>query len=148
MNIEPNKVYDLRYRCEVYKDVDEGEVRAFWNGETDTWGKLTILPIDGDAPRYLFEREIVDAEPCEFVVAKVSTHNLITSREELAELAPALVDMLREFVCFGTCQQANAYERKSLAEKFAELAHEALEQFPQLKLNHVGAKTIIRDVTS
>lgn len=35
---------------------------AYWTGEIDTWGKLTIKPVDGTAPHYLFPDEIVDVE--------------------------------------------------------------------------------------
>ena len=70
--------------------------------------------------------------------------DLTISADELHGIAPALVDMLREFVTYGLCRQSNTHERKSLAEKFAALSHDALKQFPDLKLNHVGAKTIVR----
>jgi hypothetical protein len=69
--------------------------------------------------------------------------DLTISERELAALAPALVDTLREFVTYGLCRQANTVERKMLSEKFADLAHGAMQQFPTLKLNHCGAKTIV-----
>lgn len=63
------------------------------------------------------------------------------TRDELLALAPAMADMLREFTGYGLCRQANTAERKSLAEKYARLAHEALTQFPTLKLNYMNCKT-------
>jgi hypothetical protein len=69
--------------------------------------------------------------------------DLTISREQLAELAPELLDTLREFVGYGLCRQNNKWERQSLAEKFADLAQQALKQYPSLKLNHCGAKTIV-----
>lgn len=71
------------------------------------------------------------------------TFDCTITRDELHAIAPALVDCLRELVNFGLCRQANTAERKMLAEKYARLSHEALTQFPMLKLNHCGAKTII-----
>jgi hypothetical protein len=71
--------------------------------------------------------------------------NLTITRDELIEIAPALLDAVREFVTYGLCRHANTWERKIMAEKFESLAHETLLQFPQLKLDHVGAKTIITD---
>lgn len=143
--ITPNTVYDITYRCTTPgPDVEEGEIRAYWTGEIDTWGKYTIQPIDGSAPLYLFAREIIEAEEWPYAKPEISTFNLIIDRAELNALAPEMLDMLREFVTYGTCRQGNAFERKSLAEKFAALAHEAQRKFPNLKLNHCGAKTIVR----
>lgn len=71
--------------------------------------------------------------------------DLVIDRARLNELAPALLASLREFVGYGLCRQGNTFERKSLAEKYAALAHDALKQFPDLKLNHCGAKTVVTD---
>lgn len=65
------------------------------------------------------------------------------SNADIAEVAIPAIDMLREFVTYGLCRQNNTAERKMLAERFAQLAGEALKRFPSLKLNHVGAKTIL-----
>lgn len=69
--------------------------------------------------------------------------DLTISRQRLNEIAPALLDELREYVIYGGCRQGNAAERRALAEKFAELANGTLKRFPDLKLNHVGAKTTV-----
>lgn len=74
--------------------------------------------------------------------------DLTITREELNALAPALLETVREFVGYGLCRQANAVERKSLAEHYAKIAHDTLRQFPTLKLNHMGAKTIIVDAVA
>ena len=71
--------------------------------------------------------------------------DLTIRRDELNHIAPEVVTMLREFVYFGQCRQKNTFERKSLAEHFAALSDEALRKFPSLKLNHVGAKTLVID---
>jgi hypothetical protein len=143
--LDTGKVYDITYRCTTPgPEVEEGEIRAFWTGEIDTWGKYTLQPIDGDAPRYLFAHEISEAEEWPYAKPKISSFNLIISRAELAALAPELVDTLRELVGYGLCRQANTAERKSLAARYAKLAHDALKKFPQLKLNHANARTIIR----
>lgn len=73
----------------------------------------------------------------------ITDFDLTITRAALNELAPALVDTLREFVSYGTCKQGNTHERKALAERFAKLAYEAIRQFPDLKLNHVGARTVV-----
>ena len=72
-----------------------------------------------------------------------SDFNLTISRQRLNEIAPALLDELREYVTYGLCRQNNAAERRALAEKFADLADGTLKKFPDLKLCHVGAKTTV-----
>lgn len=72
-----------------------------------------------------------------------SNFDLTISRQRLNEIAPALLDELREYVTWGLCRQGNAAERRALAEKFAELADGTLKRFPDLKLNHVSAKTTV-----
>lgn len=58
-------VYDIAYRCTTPgPDIEEGTVRGYWTGEIDTWGKHTVIPVDGSAPRYLFRREFVDVRRC------------------------------------------------------------------------------------
>jgi hypothetical protein len=73
--------------------------------------------------------------------------NLTISQDEVLRLAPAIIDTLRELVGYGLCRQANTYERKSLAEKYAQLALKALDDFPDLKLNYCNTtcKTIVAD---
>jgi hypothetical protein len=63
------------------------------------------------------------------------------TQAEAVALAPVVIDLLREFTAYGLCRQKNAFERKAMAEKFAELAREALRKFPQLDLNKMGAET-------
>ena len=72
-----------------------------------------------------------------------SNFDLTISRQRLNEIAPALLDELREYVTWGLCRQGNAAERRALAEKFAELADGTLKKFHDLKLSHVGAKTTV-----
>jgi len=74
-----------------------------------------------------------------------SDFDLTISRQRLNEIAPALLDELREYVIYGLCRQDNAAERRALAEKFAELAEDTLKKFPDLKLSHVGAKTLVEE---
>jgi hypothetical protein len=74
---------------------------------------------------------------------ETSDFDLEISHEELCELAPALLVLFREFVGYGMCRQANAFERKSLAEQFRSLAIKAQREFPSLKLNHGGAKVVV-----
>lgn len=67
--IVPNIVSEISYRCDLYKDTEEGTVVAYWTGEIDTWGKLTLRVVEvlagGDyfdelpATMYLFPREIL-----------------------------------------------------------------------------------------
>lgn len=71
--------------------------------------------------------------------------DLTITWDDLCRIAPQLLATVKGFVGYGLCRQANTWERKSLAEKFASLAQEALKQFPQLKLNHMNAKTTIVD---
>lgn len=61
--IKPGVVYDLWFRCTTPgPDVEEGELRAYWTGEIDTWGKYTFMGVDGAPTHYLFPREIVDIQ--------------------------------------------------------------------------------------
>jgi len=76
-------------------------------------------------------------------MSETDNFDLTIQKDELEKLTPALVDTLREFVTYGLCRQNNTFERKILAEHFAVLAANAMKQFPNLKLNHVGAKTIV-----
>lgn len=65
------------------------------------------------------------------------------TRKEVEALAPALIEMLGEFVTYAMCRASNTHDRKSLVEKMRDLSGVAMKKFPTLKLNHVGAKTII-----
>ena len=69
--------------------------------------------------------------------------DLTIPEAEILLIGDKLIDTLREFVTYGLCRQNNRFERESLAEKFRELAGQALKDFPHLKLSHVGAKTIV-----
>jgi hypothetical protein len=72
-------------------------------------------------------------------------YDLTIAKGDLEPRMAAVVDMLREFVTYGLCRQANTAERKSLAEHYRRMANQALEDFPDLKLNHCTCKTIITD---
>lgn len=74
-----------------------------------------------------------------------SDFDLNISRQRLNEIAPALLDELREYVAYGLCRQGNAAERRALAEKFAALAEDTLQKFPDLKLHHMRAKTTVEE---
>ena len=78
----------------------------------------------------------------------ITDFDLTITQGALNAVAADLVTCLREFVSYGTCRQANTAERKALAEKFRQLSYEAERQFPHLKLNHVGARTIVTDATT
>ncbi len=71
------------------------------------------------------------------------TFNPTISRQQLSELAPDLLNTLRTLVEYGQCRQNNRFERESLAKKYRDLAQQAVKKYPALKLNHMGAKTII-----
>ena len=76
---------------------------------------------------------------------KDKSFDLIISRQDLERLAPDVLDSLREFVQYGLCRMNNQHERNASARHFAEMANATLKRFPQLKLNHCGAKTIVTD---
>ena len=63
--MKPNCVYNITYECRDigYGGVESGEIRAYWTGEIDTWGKYTIVPVDGSERLYLFQDEILNAGP-------------------------------------------------------------------------------------
>ena len=53
----------IDYRCTTPgPEVEEGTVEGYWTGEVDTWGKLTIVPVNGTPALYLFRDEIVAVE--------------------------------------------------------------------------------------
>lgn len=53
------QVCDITFRCTTPgPDVEEGEIRGYWTGEVDCWGKRTIERVDGEPPVYLFPHEI------------------------------------------------------------------------------------------
>lgn len=65
-----NAVREIAYRCELYKDIEEGTVLGYYTGEIDGWGKLTIRVVEVidtnsydvvEVPftMYLFPREIL-----------------------------------------------------------------------------------------
>jgi hypothetical protein len=55
-------VYEIEFRCTTPgPEVEEGGFTGYWTGETDTWGKRTFQPINGQ-PYYLFDRELVSVE--------------------------------------------------------------------------------------
>lgn len=57
-----NEVIEVQYECrDIGYGVESGIIEAFWTGEIDTWGKLTIRPVDGGATLYLFPDEIISA---------------------------------------------------------------------------------------
>ncbi len=79
--------------------------------------------------------------------SNLTDFDLILSRDEITDQTIVrLINMLREFTSYGLCRQANTAERKALAERFEKMAHESMKTFPTLKLNHVGAKTVIADI--
>ena len=41
---------------------EQGSFRGYWTGEIDTWGKKTFQPVNGSAPYYLLDREIVSIQ--------------------------------------------------------------------------------------
>ncbi len=57
--LQKNRVCLLEYRTrDLGYGVEEDVTEAFWTGEVDTWGKLTIREVNGPT-RYLFRDEIV-----------------------------------------------------------------------------------------
>ena len=66
-SITAGVVYDIDYVCRPMHPADdreEGTIRAYWTGEIDTWGKHTLIPVNGSDPLYLFRDEIVNTERC------------------------------------------------------------------------------------
>jgi len=62
--IEQGRVYDIQAECDTSgPEVEHVEIRAYWTGEVDTWGKATFQPVDGRPAYYLFPREITSVEP-------------------------------------------------------------------------------------
>jgi hypothetical protein len=58
--IECGVVYEIEFSCSTPgPEVEEGVFRGFWTGEIDTWGKLTVNPINQERPVYLFPGEFV-----------------------------------------------------------------------------------------
>ena len=82
---------------------------------------------------------------CGNIVSTDDNFDLFISEKKLSELAPQILDTLREFVGSGLCRQSNTVERKMLAARFEQLALAAMDKFPELKLNHAGAKTFVTD---
>lgn len=63
LRIEAGRVYDIWYRCTTPgPDVEEGDMRAYWTGERDAYGKLTFVDVNGGPARYLFAYELTNAE--------------------------------------------------------------------------------------
>ena len=61
---QSNTVSFITYKCrDIGYGVEEDTIEAFWTGEIDTWGKLTIRPVDGGSPLYLFPDEIMGVGP-------------------------------------------------------------------------------------
>lgn len=59
----PNQVVTIDYRCrDIGYGVEEGTIEAFWTGDVDWIGKLTVRPVDGSPTMYLFEDEILDRQ--------------------------------------------------------------------------------------
>lgn len=63
--------YDCRERLGIAPEIDPiefydpgiaGSLEGYWTGEIDTWGMLTIRPVDGREPLYLFPDEIVKVD--------------------------------------------------------------------------------------
>jgi hypothetical protein len=64
-DIEANAVCYIDYECDTL-DGEAGQIRGFWTGEIDGWGKMTIISVEGERRKhYLFPREIVDFYPCD-----------------------------------------------------------------------------------
>ena len=64
MALKKNLVLVITYQCrDIGYGIEEGTLVGFWTGEVDSWGKLTILPLeDPDLPLYLFLDEILSVE--------------------------------------------------------------------------------------
>lgn len=62
--MERGRVYDIGYRAMIPHpfSYEDGTVRAYWNGEVDTWGKLTLIPVDDSEPLFLFRHEVISIE--------------------------------------------------------------------------------------
>lgn len=59
-------VYTIGYNCAPRGLPDEyGTIVGYWNGEVDTWGKLTIRAVQSNHTHYLFADEIVDVREVE-----------------------------------------------------------------------------------
>lgn len=55
-------VYQLSYATrDLGYGTEENTIDAYWTGEIDTWGKMTIKPVDGSPTLYLFPDEIQEA---------------------------------------------------------------------------------------
>lgn len=76
---------------------------------------------------------------------KTTDFDLTMTKSELTEIAPELLIAFREFVSYGLCRMGNQHERNYSARHFAEMANAAMKQFPQLKLNQMGASVTITD---
>lgn len=56
----PGVVYELAFECrDLGYGVEADVIRCYWTGAIDTWGKLTIEPVDVGDTLYLFRDEIV-----------------------------------------------------------------------------------------
>jgi ABC-type microcin C transport system permease subunit YejE len=59
--LRPNYVCAIRYRCrDIGYGVERGVLQGYWTGDTDTWGKRTIRPVNGGPVLYLFPDEIIE----------------------------------------------------------------------------------------
>src|SRR4051794_1523627 len=58
--LKRNTVCVVTYRCrDIGYGVERGSVRAYWTGEVDVWGKLTVRVVSGRRRMlYLFPDEI------------------------------------------------------------------------------------------
>ena len=58
--LEEFKVYRISYSCDTPgPEIESGTFNGYWNGEVDTWGKLTICNSNTGDLFYLFPREII-----------------------------------------------------------------------------------------
>lgn len=62
LTLTPKTVYELSYSTrDLGYGISEGYVDAYWTGDIDAWGKLTIQPVNGGPTLYLFPDEIIEA---------------------------------------------------------------------------------------
>jgi hypothetical protein len=68
MEYRPFVVAQVDYKArDIGYGVEEGSFEGYWNGEIDTWGKLTFVEISGrigpgPGPFYLFPDELREVE--------------------------------------------------------------------------------------
>jgi hypothetical protein len=63
MKLTPHIVCEIAYACRPPCADEIGIIIGFWTGETDTWGKRTIVRVPSGPPVYLFADEITDVRP-------------------------------------------------------------------------------------